>query len=130
MLALQLIAHYEKYPLGNIGRMVRNALHIFGNHKIVHILGHQLGLLLHQRRQILPHLAKIGVHFIVSGHNLLGQLHIVFANGGDAIINHLAHYLQHGHKIIRHGDGIFFAQAQCVLANITAVVRNALHIAH
>ena len=61
----QFVLYHKHYPLGDIRRMVGNALHIFGNHQIVNILGYVLRLLLHYSGQMLTHFGKIIVYLII-----------------------------------------------------------------
>ena len=79
---------------------------------------------------MLTHFGKIIVYLIIGSNNLVGQLQIIFADGADAVVHHLAHNLQHSHKVIRQRHRILFNQLQGVLADIAAMVGNALHIAH
>ena len=110
--------------------MVGNALHIFGNHQIVNILGYVLRFLLHYSGQMLTHFGKVIVYLIIGSNNLIGQLQIIFADGADAVVHHLAHNLQHIHKVIRQRHRILFNQLQGVLADVAAMVGNTLHVAH
>ena len=89
----QFVLYHKHYPLGDIRGMVGNALHIFGNHQIVNILGYILRFLLHYSSQMLTHFGKVIVYLIIGSNNLIGQLQIILADGADAVVHHLAHNL-------------------------------------
>ena len=79
---------------------------------------------------MLAHFGKVIIYLIIGSNNLIGQLQIIFADGADAVVHHLAHNLQHSYKVIRQRHRLLFNQLQGVLADIAAMVRNTLHIAH
>jgi hypothetical protein len=95
---------------GDVGGVVANAFHVFGQQDQVHELGGMGRVFLDQINQAGDRLGLEFVLFLVLGEDALGQLHVAPGESVEGLAQHLLGDLRHAEDQAHLGHGRFLEE--------------------